>query len=294
MCRSCSIRRRGTAAPTTAICASAPCSNGIRGRAPISRGPALKNIADNLSNFIQWCETRETSWQEVNYAGVLAYQREQISGRWSSRGEKLEASTANHRADEATSFLRWAAERGLRGPFDAKMFFRTVRTKFGAAQVMVRAGRAKENLTTKTEKQFKLPKATAVKVWLDAVKLQRGYAKYLGCRMILEVGARRKEVEALQVHQWPSAAAIEEAYLLAREFVPMDLVETKGGRPRTVWVPLEYARRVREWIDEKRSTYAYRYQAKHKKPTNGLFLSDVPTAYGNPSARRPSTAASHR
>jgi integrase len=248
----------------------------------VPRPTTLKNIADNLSNFIQWCETRGASWQEVKYAEVLAYQREQISGRWSCRGKKLEASTANHRADEATSFLRWAAERGLRGPFDAQMFFRTVRTKFGAAQVMVRAGRAKENLTTKTEKQFKLPKATAVKAWLDAVKRQRGYAKYLVCRMILEVGARRKEVEALEVHQWPSAAAIEEAYLLAQESVPMDLVETKGGRPRTVWVPLEYAGRVREWIDEKRSTYAYRYQVEHKKPTYRLFLSDAPGAHGNP------------
>ncbi len=39
---------------------------------------------------------------------------------------------------------------------------------------------------------------------------------------------------------------------------------------------------MRQWIDEKPSTYAYRYQAKHQKRTNALFLSDVPTAFGNP------------
>lgn len=250
--------------------------------ADVPRPRTLKNIADRLCNFNQWCDARSLDWRTITYAQVLAYQREQINGSWSLRGDKLEPSTANQRADEATSFVRWAAERGLRGPFDVKLIPKTLRTKSGPQQLWVRAGRAKENLTRKTEVQFVLPKPEDVKAWLEAVKLRRGYAKYLACRLILEVGARRKEVAALQVNQWPTAEAIESANSLVRESVPMDLLETKGGRPRTVWVPLEYARRVREWIDEKRPTYAYRHFKQHGERTDALFLSDRPGADGWP------------
>ncbi len=37
----------------------------------VPRVRTLKNIADSLCNFVQWCEQQGTSWQEVTYAGVL-------------------------------------------------------------------------------------------------------------------------------------------------------------------------------------------------------------------------------
>jgi len=254
------------------------------------RDRTLEKIGECLINFICWCEARSVDFRTAAYKqDVLRYQNEQISGKWSEDGGKLEPSTANQRADEATNFLRWAAEKGLRGPFEIKEFFRTGRSTNFAAQrgahhapVKVRAGRAKENPTTKTASLFVLPTADAVAEWLDAVKNRRGYTKYLACRMILDVGARRMEVEGLEVKQWPTAEMIEDARRLAQVYVPMELLETKGGRPRTVRVPLEFAARVRSWIDEKRPTYAYRFFKKHKQKTSRLFLSDHPAADGNP------------
>jgi integrase len=64
--------------------------------------------------------------------------------------------------------------------------------------------------------------------------------------------------------------------------VPMDLFETKGGKPRTVWVPLAYASRVRDWIDGRRITYARKYFLKFGSRTERLFLGDHPAAHGNP------------
>jgi integrase len=213
----------------------------------------------------------------------LCYQNEQISGEWSLQGRKLERSTANQRADEAKSFLCWAADRGLRGPFEVKEFFRSGPNTFGMPRAM-RAGRAKENLTPKSIGYFALPTREEVGDWLRAVRRHRGYAKYLACRCIIEIGARRSEIEALEIHQWPTSGSIDRARRRGRTSVPIDLVETKGGRPRTVLVPLPYAQRVREWTDERRETYARRYSELHgnNPGLTQLFISDHPAAYGNP------------
>lgn len=251
------------------------------GGADYPRDRTLKNIADSLCNFIQWSEARGVQFTTATYADVLRYQREQVSGVWSTQG-KLEPSTANQRADEATSFLRWAAHRGLRPAFDVKRFFAGRNPLAAHGPLMARAGRAKENRTTTTAGHFVLPTRQEVKDWLAAVREQRGNAKYLACRFILEVGPRRKEVEALDVAQWPSAADIEQARLRYQSFVPMELIETKGGRPRTVRVPLEYADSIRKWIDGPRATYVFRRFKREKRKTTRLFVTDHPTAVGNP------------
>ena len=62
----------------------------------------------------------------------------------------------------------------------------------------------------------------------------------------------------------------------------MRLVITKGGRPRTIKVPLELANEVRNWIDTKRRTYAYRYSKHCENETRRLFLSDHPGGHGRP------------
>lgn len=51
--------------------------------ADVPRPRTLKNIADRLCNFIQWCEARSLDWRTITYSQVLAYQREQINGSWS-------------------------------------------------------------------------------------------------------------------------------------------------------------------------------------------------------------------
>jgi hypothetical protein len=65
----------------------------------IPRKRTLKNIADSLANFIQWCEARKKAWRSLRFSEVLDYQREQTSGEWSALGDRFDAATANRRAE---------------------------------------------------------------------------------------------------------------------------------------------------------------------------------------------------
>ncbi|WP_426532777.1 tyrosine-type recombinase/integrase [Bradyrhizobium sp. McL0615] len=252
------------------------------GGADIPRGRTLSNIAERLLNFILWCEARRMEWRTAKYDDVLCYQNEQLAGRWSRTGTKLSPSTANQRADEATNFVRWAAERGLRGPFDVKTFMRSARTKLKYGPKAVRIGRAKEDAISLDTGSFVLPTPEEIREWLAAVGRKRGRAKMLACKFIMHTGARRMEVEAVTVEQWPEAKNISYRRSRGLAFVPMRLVATKGGRPRTIKIPLEFADEVRNWIDSKRRTHAYRYIKHYKKETKRLFLSDHPAAHGRP------------
>jgi hypothetical protein len=252
------------------------------GGSDIPRGRTLANMADRLLNFVLWCEARHIDWRRADYDDVLDYQAEQLSGEWSVHGGELDAKTANDRADEATSFLRWAWDRGLRGAFVFKSFYRAPSRRLELTPRLVRAGRAKEDLMSRSAPRFTLPTPAEVRDWLQAVRRQRGHTKYLACKLIMETGARRMEVEALDVSQWPEADRIELARSRSQVSVTMRLVVTKGGRPRTIRMPLGFAKEVRDWIDTKRSTHAYRHLKYHKEETSRLFLSDHPTAHGNP------------
>jgi integrase len=253
-----------------------------RGGADMPRGRTLSNIAERLLNLILWCEARGIQWPMASYDDVLRYQNEQIAGKWSRAGSRLSPSTANQRADEATNFLRWAAERGLREPFELKLIKRSAHKGLNHAPKVVRVGRAKEDTISLDTGSFVLPTPEEIREWLAAVGRKRGRSKKLACKFIMHTGVRRMELEALTVEQWPQAKSI--LYMRSRGlgFVPMRLVTTKGGRPRTIKVPLDLADEVRKWIDSKRRTHAYRYFKFHKKETKRLFLSDHPAGHGRP------------
>ena len=253
------------------------------GGKPYVRELTILNIGNALVNFVGWCEELgNVDSRTATYNDVLRYQRDQTSGRWSREEEDLEPSTANTRADEVTTFLTWAAQAGLRPAFPVKRFFARGSSFDGKTRAMARAGRARENETTKTEKDFILPKPAVIKDWLRTVREKRGYVKYLAARFILSTGARKTEVELLDVDQWPTVEAIEYAAANDQITVPMDLFETKGGKPRTIWVPLTFALRVRRWIDGPRMTYALRWYKHKKARTRRLFLSDHKDAHGRP------------
>lgn len=249
-----------------------------------SRG-TLRNIAHSLKNWIEWLEASSIAFVSADYDDVLQYQRDQETGRWSSEGKKLKPGTANARADEATHFLKWAAEKGLRPPFKLKQFQPRGGPMGGkpGRTALSRAGRAKEPHSDSVLAAFMLPKSEEVRLWLQAVLRQRGKAKYLACRFILEAGPRRAEVEALRASHWPSKVTIAEAYRRGDVFVPLPLTEgTKGSRPRTIKVPVDFASTVRKWIDGPRGTYALAYFKAGNKRPEALFLSDSPGHRGTP------------
>lgn len=250
------------------------------------RPRTLKTIADHLTNWIRWCESKDVAWQKATYDHVLVYQDEQHSGIWSASGERLAASTSNGRADNATHFLTWAADRGLRGEFKVNLTVQQKRIGGRMRTVTVRPGRLKEPLGESQIDTFRLPQPVEVRDWLAAVRRCRGYAKYLVCRFILETGVRLGEAEAFPVADWPSVEKIEEAAFRRDVFVPANLTRgTKGGRPRTIRVPIELAREIRVWIDGPRNKYVFALYKRDGKRTDNLFVSDAPGFIGIPILR---------
>jgi integrase len=64
---------------------------------------------------------------------------------------------------------------------------------------------------------------------------------------------------------------------------PMSVSVTKGGRPRTVQIPLSLARELRNWTDTRRLTLVRRFQLRTKQsPSDRLFLSDARGHEGTP------------
>ncbi|ANY77103.1 hypothetical protein BB934_01780 [Microvirga ossetica] len=260
---------------------------------------SLENIARNLGNFIEWCKACNSDehrknrpgfddWRSLTYEDVLQYQRDQRSGAWSKDRRKLTPETANGRADTATDFLQWAAQRGLRPPFQVKLT--TVRNKANSAKLSrsritsrhFRVGREKASRSKALQTALSLPRVDEVRAWLSAVLRKRGKAKFLACRFILEVGARRMEVAALTEDQWPTQETLMLLQKRGDLFATLELIETKGDVPRDVMIPIEYAFEVREWIDGPRLRLTKAYFGRTKERTSSLFLSDSRGYEGTP------------
>ncbi|MDH2310868.1 site-specific integrase [Methylobacterium brachiatum] len=243
-------------------------------------------MAYSIANFIDWCEARHVAWEEITYDQVVAYQNEQMHGTWSSgKKRKLKPETANARADEATHFLRWAAAANLRRPFGVRTISKTrkVRTgtafSTGQAVISVRAERARQEHGSPMSTLIFLPKAEEVRDWLRRVKAQRGYAKALACRLIIETGLRKHELVALTTAQVPDVETLGYLQAEGRDVAPICVTVTKGLRARTIQVPLPLAVEIRNWIDTRRLTLAHRYNRRNRNSnmtaSDRLFLSDA-------------------
>lgn len=254
------------------------------------RQASLKSIAYELKNFTEWCTHHGFDWRCLSYDEIGIYQRDQLEGRWAARSRrKLKAGTVNARADQATHFLRWASEHGLRSPFHVPMIekMRAVRSgrssTTSSAIIRVRAGRAKRSTTEQVAKVVMLPTVEEVRDWLLSLRKRRGYAKALACRMIVEVGLRRMEVSGLTVDIIPTMEALEKLHVRGHPSAPVNISITKGGRPRTVQIPLSLARELRTWVDTHRMTLSLRFKRRTGlPPSNTLFLSDAPGFEGTP------------
>ncbi len=209
-------------------------------------------------------------------------------GRWSLSGRKIAPRTANHRADEATAFLAWAADRSLRPAFEVK--YKVVKRPSGAklpglatALVRSRQGRRPESDSEDVKKVSFLPKPEQVPVWLHAVRKKKGYPKYLASRFVLEAGTRLFETVALEEHQIPSKGTLEELVSAGQTSAPVTLVVTKGDKPRTISVAIAFLMEIREWLDGRWLTLRYLWHKRTKRPPSPrVFLSDARDFEGTP------------
>jgi integrase len=249
---------------------------------------SLLSMAYWLGNFIEWCDANSLDWTEITYDDIVQYQDDQADGSWSTDGRRLGSGTVNHRADEATNFLLWAAFRKLRPPFEVKaVISRRIVTSGASSQRgvvfrKVRAGRKARSFSDALATALMIPSVEEIAAWLSAVRGRRGYVKYLACRFILEGGPRRHEVEQITDDLWPSKAVLHGLQARGMPLAPVALLRTKGGRPRTIQIPLAFASEVREWVEGQRLRLALAFFKRTGERTRRLFLSDRRGVEGRP------------
>lgn len=221
-------------------------------RAPEVLSPqSQRNCGYHLKNFLEYCSALHLDPSKMNYKHVIRYQNDMAEGRWSAKGRNLAPSTANIRADEATSYLAWLPARRHRMKFKVSVRYkRSTFSRFGRPQIIpTRAQR-------KTERQtglqvLQLPEQPMVDDWLINVRHKRGESKMYNARLVVETGLRLTESCSLIVSQWPTRSEIEKAEQRRQEFVNLTVTITKGSKPRVVLVTVEFAKLVTFWIEQK-------------------------------------------
>lgn len=248
----------------------------------------VQNVARHLGVLVDWCKHKGKNWKTLTYDDILDFQNQMANGTWSPSGTKLSAETANQRADEATSFLRWAAARNLRGSFDVNFTvkLRPIHTGKSSAStiaaVRVRLGRRKKSHTRHIASVALLPQPEQIRTWLQEVLRIRGRAKHLACKFILQTGVRKEELAAIEEDQIPTAQQLDALHGGVATY-PVTLEVTKGGRPRTILVAVEFLRELRRWIDGPRLKLRLLYKKRTgDDPSQRLFLSDSKGYEGTP------------
>jgi len=93
-----------------------------KGTASITHLPtkqSMKDYAERLANFLEWCDVRGLNPLKVDYVQNLlgGYQTEMLKGIWSRDNHPLAESSINARLNAAVDFCEWAHDKGLRPDF---------------------------------------------------------------------------------------------------------------------------------------------------------------------------------
>lgn len=254
---------------------------------------SLRDYAERLANFDDWLTATERDWRVVRYTEdiVLGYQADMTAGRWAKHGRKLKAATVNARVSEACCFLRWAAERGLRGPYVVIESAVRVRTGSSATSqgasgktIVARAGVAPPD----AERMLTIPNAEKITTWLRSVRARRGYTKELMCRFALQGALRLSEITGFRLCDFPDPDEVPWQMIGAK--VRLLLTHgTKGrradpvyapelGPPRHIWIPVELAEELLDYRRLRRLRAANHFRKRFGRIPNQqsdfFFLSD--------------------
>ncbi len=258
---------------------------------------SLQSYAESLTNFLEWAISRTINWRTASYTEHLyeCYQKEMLNGRWSASGKPLSSETVNRRIDEACSFLKWAAARGLRREFSilTEIVFRrdhTARNSHGhrAREIKARIGRVRPD-----PKDLRLPTDAEIGRWLRAVGIQKGPTKNLMCRLVVDTAIRREEAAAWRVDTLPER--VEDWHVVGEEVrvtikygcKGQDYGEDNGdkiGPARHVWMSMTMAYALHDYRRGRRLAARAKWvrtaptkeeqRARITQPSPHLFLSD--------------------
>ncbi len=264
-------------------------------RYPTSK--SLETFGSAITNFLEWCEASALKWQDLEFTeGIIkGYQTRMLDGTWSERNKSLAASTVNGRVGEACNFLRWAASRGLRGPFAVISSSRAISSDSKSSAIGHRPKLVEQRagMVRPDPKTLRMPTDSEVAAWHQSVQIEYGFSKALACELVVKTALRREEVVQWRVDTLP----LERAHWnVVGDYVTVEVkCGTKGqkhrdstrelvGPSRFITVPLELAERIAEYRELKRPGLLAKFaraaptlqerRARMSKPSRRLFLSD--------------------
>lgn len=175
--------------------------------APSTR--SIKNYADRLINFLEWCEVRSLDPMTCDYKRDLIgrYQKEMLKGIWSRDNKALSERTINVRVNTAVEYLSWMADKALRLPFLIPKVMRSVivnnpRSSRGhlPKEVEVRDGKLHE-----AEGRLIFPHDEEVAAWLNRLYAKEDDGSTVGliAELVLETGIRREEAASWRLDTLP-------------------------------------------------------------------------------------------
>ncbi|MBU6994255.1 hypothetical protein [Ferrovum myxofaciens] len=170
---------------------------------------SMKNYADRLVNFLEWCEVRNLDPMTVDYKRDLIgrYQKEMLKGVWSRDNKALSERTINVRIDTAADYLSWMADKALRASFSIPKITRSVvvnnpKSSRGhlPKEVEVRVGKLRE-----AEGHLTFPEDAEIAAWLNRLyaKEDSGATVGLIAELVLETGIRREEAACWRLDTLP-------------------------------------------------------------------------------------------
>lgn len=245
-----------------------------KGKASVLTAKSRETTARLISEFFRWCRNTGKNWRNVDYLDDLLgeWQPGLLDGTASFTGKQLRATTVNALVSEAAYFLTWAADRGYRPPFNVLLNRTSITLSKGdhsrshdKKEIEIRIG-----TLTVPPQHIILPTDEQIKKWLRQVHFLRGPVKALACETIIRTGLRISECNQLLATDIPSKVngQWKKEWLTAGE-VPVWVHRGIKGpkispgslestRPREVFLPLDLADRIVEYINEGRSTLMMR------------------------------------
>jgi integrase len=232
-------------------------------------------MARRLLEFLLWCNAKALDWENIQYSTLInEWQAGMLSGTCSRSGRKLVATTVNGRVHEATLFLVWASERGLREGFIVPLKSVASQPRPNGRQPTTKAAKqAKKRIGVVSTPPSKLllPDPKEVGVWLHQVRLLKGPVKGLCCELIASTGIRISECIQWRVDTLPKREdwqIIDDDVSCTIRFgvkgPKISPGSLEGTKPREILVPLDLAERIDHYQKWQRPTQIRRWIAASK------------------------------
>lgn len=254
-------------------------------------------MAKRLLEFLLWCDAKAYDWRTIQYATLIKeWQTGMLSGTCSRSGRKLVATTVNGRIHEATLFLVWAWERGLRERFIVPLKPIASRPRSNGRQPATNTehqSKKRVGLVPTSPSKLLLPSPKEVGTWLHQVRLLKGTVKGMCCELIPSTGIRISECIQWRVDTLPE----RERWEIVDGHVPCTIrFGVKGGKispgslegtkPREILVPVDLAERmdhyrkwqrptqIRRWISAAKTKQERDRRTRERQPSQ-LWLGET-------------------